>query len=122
MAWSETSGAVVGANIIPSSPMDKYPTHHAIFGRGGYKTVANEVERLAIPVDRLTIGSVVRQHDNGIEYVVTKLPDVINSDIHTGKDCTWEQIKSGGLDEEALKEKYPNGIAELGTDGLVKES
>lgn len=124
MAWSETNGTIVAANIIPSSPQDKYPTHHANFGRGGYKTVANEEERLAIPIDRLTVGSVVRQHDTGIEWVVKTLPDSINSNYHTGKDCTWEAIKSGGLDEEALAalKGQPGGLAELDSEGKVPTS
>lgn len=118
MGWSENSGTRVVSNIIPNG---NFPSHHAIFGRGGYKTVANEAERFAIPIDRLTIGSVVRQHDTGIEWVVTKLPDNINSDYHTGKDCTWEAIKSGGLDTEALEalKGQPGGIAGLDQEGKI---
>lgn len=119
MAWSETQGVKVPANIIPSSPYDTYPTHHANFGRGGYKTVATLTDKDSIPVDRLTIGSVVRVHADGIEYVITNIP----SNAQTGKDCTWEPIKSGGFDEEALEalKGKPNGLAELDSDGLVPE-
>lgn len=117
MAWSENSGTKLVANIYPTG---KFPTHHAIFGRGGYKTVANEAERLAIPLDRLTVGSIVRQHDTGIEWVVTSIPSSYDSDTATGENCTWEPIKQGGFSEEetlnALK-----GKADLDTDGKVKE-
>lgn len=121
MAWSETSGTPLGGNIYP---MGKFPTHHAIFGRGGYKTVANESERLAIPIDRLTVGSIVRQHDTGVEWVVTALPQgTIDSDTHTGKDCEWDQIKKGELDLEELNslKGKPNGLASLNSDGLVPD-
>ena len=115
MAWSENSGTKVTANIYP---IGKFPTHHAIFGRGGYKTVANESERLAIPIDRLTVGSIVRQHDTGEEWVVKALPQgTIDSDVHTGKDCTWEVVKKGGIDENQL-----SSLAKLDQDGKVLES
>lgn len=121
MAWSQTSGTKVVANIIPTSPSDRYPTHHSIFGRGGYKTVQSIEERDSIPIDRLTIGSVVRVYNEGVEYVVTALPVNIDSNTHSGKDCTWEPVKIDGLDEEALSalKGKPNGIAPLDEESKV---
>lgn len=117
MAWSEISGTKVGANIYP---IGNFPSHHAIFGRGGYKTVANEAERLAIPIDRLTVGSVVRQHDTGEEWVVTALPQgTINSDYHTGKDCEWtvkDSISTVDLSNKAdLEQDEESGVKKVKT-------
>lgn len=119
MAWSETSGTIVVANIIPSSPRDTYPTHHANFGRGGYKTVSSIEERNLIPVDRLTVGTEVRVTDatSSIVYYVSSIPtNAIN-----GADCTWVEAKSGGLDQEAIEsiKGQPGGIASLDSEGKV---
>jgi hypothetical protein len=101
MAWSETNGTIVVANIIPSSPKDTYPTHHANFGRGGYKTVSSIEERDAIPVDRLTVGTEVRvtlSDGTSTVYYVSSIPTIASF----GKDCVWVPVEAGGLDEEAL--------------------
>lgn len=114
MAWSENSGTKVTANIYP---IGKFPTHHAIFGRGGYKTVTTLADRDAIPLDRLTVGSIVRVHNEGVEYVVNSIPSTYDSDTATGKDCTWEVVKKGGIDETQL-----SSLAKLDQDGKVLES
>lgn len=120
MAWSETNGTIVVANIIPSSPKDTYPTHHANFGRGGYKTVNSIEERDAIPVDRLTIGTEVRvtlSDGNSTVYYVSSIPTTASF----GKDCIWTPVEAGGLDEEALSslKGQPNGIAPLDEEAKV---
>lgn len=120
MAWSETNGTIVVANIIPSSPQDTYPTHHANFGRGGYKTVSSIAERDAIPVDRLTVGTEVRVTlDDGTStvYYVSSIPSTATK----GEDCIWILVEAGGLDEEALGalKGQPNGIAPLDEESKV---
>lgn len=125
MAWSETSGVKVPANIIPTSTSDTYPTHHANFGRGGYKTVNSLEERNNIPIDRLTLGTEVRvtlADGTSTVYYISKMPDTINNNS-TGKDCEWTLVEAGGLDEEALDalKGKPGGLAELDADGKVPE-
>jgi hypothetical protein len=125
MAWSETSGVKVPANIIPTSTSDTYPTHHANFGRGGYKTVNSLEERNNIPIDRLTLGTEVRvtlADGTSTVYYISKMPDTINNNS-TGKDCEWTLVEAGGLDEEALDalKGKPGGLAELDADGKVLE-
>lgn len=126
MAWSEISGVKVPANIIPTSTSDTYPTHHANFGRGGYKTVNSLEERDAIPVDRLTLGTEVRvtlADGTSTVYYVSKMPDTVTTSS-TGKDCEWTLVEAGGLDEDALNalKGIPGGLAELDTDGKVPEA
>ena len=125
-AWSETSGTKVVANIIPTSLNDLYPTHHDIFGRGGYKAVSSIEERDAIKISRLKLGAEVRvtlSDGTSTVYYVSKMPDSI-SDTMTGKDCEWTEVKSGGFDEEALAalKGQPNGLAGLDEEGKVPES
>lgn len=113
MAYDESKGTQVVSHIIPTG---NFPTHIANFGRGGYKTVATIDERNNIPLDRLTVGSIVRVHADETEYVVTAIPSTY--DTATGKDCTWETVKKGGLDEDQL-----SSLAKLDEeDGKVLES
>lgn len=126
MAWSETNGVKVPANIIPTSTSDTYPTHHANFGRGGYKTVSSLEERDNIPVDRLTLGTEVRvtlSDGTSTVYYVSKMPETINNNSR-GKDCEWTIVEAGGLDQDALDaiKGKPGGLAELDTDGQVPVS
>lgn len=126
MAWSETNGVKVPANIIPTSTSDTYPTHHANFGRGGYKTVSSLEERDNIPVDRLTLGTEVRvtlSDGTSTVYYVSKMPETINNNSR-GKDCEWTVVEAGGLDQDALDaiKGKPGGLAELDTDGQVPVS
>lgn len=125
MAWSETKGTIVTSNIIPTNAeYDTYPTHHANFGRGGYKTVSSLEERDKIPVDRLTLGTEVRvtlSDGTSTVYYVSKLPATI-TDSSTGADCEWTEVKSGGLDDLATLKGQPNGLAELDSSGQVPEA
>lgn len=126
MAWSETNGVKVPANIIPTSTSDTYPTHHANFGRGGYKTVNSIEERDNIPVDRLTLGTEVRvtlADGTSTVYYVSKMPATISHNS-TGKDCEWTLVEAGGFDEEALEaiKGKPGGLAELDVEGKVPVS
>lgn len=115
MAYQLTNGVVVGANLTPTDQRDTFPTHLDIYGRGGYKAVQSIAERDAIPDDRLSIGCEVRVTDaagSTVYYLKSISPKI------------WEEVKGGGLDEEALAslKGQPNGLAELDNEGLVPES
>lgn len=125
-AWSENSGTLVGANLVPTSINDLYPTHIDIFGRGGYKAVTSIAERNAIKISRLCLGAEVRVTlDDGTStvYYVSKMPESI-VDTMTGADCEWTAVESGGLDEDALAalKGQPNGLAGLDEEGKVPET
>ncbi len=49
----------VTALIAPTDSADTYPTHAAIYGKGGLRTVSNLAERDAIPVTRREAGMLV---------------------------------------------------------------
>lgn len=53
------NGTNVLAPIVPFSTTDIHPTHHALYGRGGYRTVASNAERDAIPQARREAGMLV---------------------------------------------------------------
>lgn len=52
-------GTNVLAPVVPFDTTDVHPTHHALYGKGGYRTVASDVERDAIPAARREPGMLV---------------------------------------------------------------
>ena len=54
--------------IAPTDTLDVYPTHEAKYGHGGYREVADNTERDAIPTDRRSNGMIVFVQSSGIEY------------------------------------------------------
>lgn len=103
MAYDESKGTQVVSHIIPTGD---FPTHIANFGRGGYKTVSSIEERDAIPVNRLTTGSIVYVVNTDTEYRAT-----VNDNL-----VSWQEVKNG-VDEDTL-----TSVAKLDTDGKVLES
>ena len=103
MAYDESKGTQVVSHIIPTG---NFPTHIANFGRGGYKTVSSIEERNAIPVNRLTTGSIVYVVDTDTEYRATVDNDLVS----------WQEVKNG-IDEDTL-----TSVAKLADDGKILES
>lgn len=68
MADETLTGTVLASAIVPSSPLDEYPTHHAKLGKGGYRSVKTIEERDAIPMLRREEGMKVYVIANKIEY------------------------------------------------------
>ena len=50
----------IPGSIAPYDSNDTYPTHSAIYGKGGWKSVENIEDLLSIPKDRLENGCIVR--------------------------------------------------------------
>ena len=53
-------GINVSAPIVPNTDQDTYPTHEAIYGKGGWKSVRTIEDLKAIPKGRLEDGCIVR--------------------------------------------------------------
>lgn len=53
------------AQIAPTDPADVFPSHDDLFGKGGYRSVANAAARDAIPAERRREGMLVRTLDDG---------------------------------------------------------
>lgn len=53
------SGTNVAAGIVPYTDLDRYATHDALYGKGGFRSVDTISERNAIPTERKTKGMVV---------------------------------------------------------------
>ena len=52
-------GTNIVAPVVPLDTADVHPTHEALYGKGGYRTVATTVERDAIPAARREAGMLV---------------------------------------------------------------
>ena len=61
-------GTNVIAPVVPFSSGDEYPSHLALYGRGGYRTVATVADRDAIPLLRREVGMLVYVAATGLIY------------------------------------------------------
>lgn len=115
-------GTIINDTIYPSSTEESFPTHDALYGKGGYRSVSTLEERNAIPSERLTLGCEVRvmnDTDNGGEstvyYVSSMSPSVV-----------WKKLNNGASKEDVesiLKDLKgaPNGIAGLDESGKISK-
>lgn len=65
---AELKGTQVAAIVVPFTDADKYATHDAEYGKGGFRSVSTIADRDAIPVERKTEGMIVRVTANGLNY------------------------------------------------------
>lgn len=120
---SKLYGTIINDTIYPASTEERFPTHDALYGKGGYRSVNTIEERDAIPVERLVVGCEVRvmgEEGSPVYYVSSLNP------------LTWELVPNGSVDEEqvseivdnTLSEKsgVANGIASLDGDGKLNQS
>lgn len=56
---SAIPGTNLAAPVVPFTTDDIYPTHKALYGHGGWRSVPTLADRDALPADRLEEGSVV---------------------------------------------------------------
>lgn len=65
---AELKGTQVAAIVVPFTDADKYATHDAKYGKGGFRSVETIALRDAIPTERKTKGMVVRVNETGLHY------------------------------------------------------
>lgn len=65
---AELKGTQVAAIVVPFTDADKYATHDAEYGKGGFRSVETIALRDAIPTERKTKGMVVRVNETGLHY------------------------------------------------------
>lgn len=65
---AELSGTKLASMVVPGTTEDKFPTHDAQYGKGGFRSVETVAERDAIPTERKTKGMVVAVTANGLNY------------------------------------------------------
>jgi len=53
-------GTNVAGAIVPFNTLDRYATHFALYGKGGFRSVPSIMERNAIPTERREVGMWVR--------------------------------------------------------------
>lgn len=73
MPDKDLKGTVLYSGIVPTNTSDVYPTHSAIYGMGGYRSVNTISERDAIPVERLEVGAKVLVTEQETGYYVESI-------------------------------------------------
>ena len=84
------AGTNVTAPIVPYSETDRYPTHDANYGKGGYRAVANIAARQDIPYARREVGMIVRTTDTNINWILK-----VNT-VDTAQAVWVEETLDGG--------------------------
>lgn len=75
MLENNLKGTVLYSGIVPTNISDVYPTHSAIYGMGGFRSVKTIAERDAIPVERLEVGAKVLVSEQETGYYVESIVD-----------------------------------------------
>ena len=75
MLENNLKGTVLYSGIVPTDISDVYPTHSAIYGMGGFRSVKTIAERDAIPVERLEVGAKVLVSEQKTGYYVESIVD-----------------------------------------------
>lgn len=88
------SGTNLAAGIAPFTTDDKYATHYAEYGKGGWHSVATISDRDAIPVQRRETGMVVFVQAENIPY-------------RLAADGSWERLLNDVDDSLSSTSKNP---------------
>lgn len=110
-------GVNIPSRIVPYSPNDTYPTHEAIYGKGGWKCVDSISGIATIPVERLEVGCIVRVNNPTIEYSYTgeRASDEELSKINLEEDPSDENIAKFGF-VKWTPGYQPKSLSELDND------
>lgn len=79
----------ITGQLAPTALTDTYPTHDAIYGKGGQRSVADHTERDAIPNDRRTEGMVVYTASDFLSWQLNPPP-------WTGTASDWSPFNPAG--------------------------
>jgi hypothetical protein len=81
----------VTGSIAPTNVSDTYPSHDAIYGKGGQRSVADFATRNAISTARRVEGMLVYTESDGKTWVLLPAP-------WTNTDTDWAEFSGGGGD------------------------
>jgi len=84
------TGTTVAGPLVTPTDADKFPTHYASLGKGGWRTVDTTEERDAISVKRIEPGMAVYVRSENKLYICTKLDTSASQPI-----IEWEEFKNG---------------------------
>lgn len=107
-------GTNVASGIVPFTTDDKYPTHYAQYGKGGYRTVNNITERDDIPSERLEEGMlvyVINDADNIHTYQYIK-------DKTTNK-LSWQRASFSAQGIPVYDQKTLDDLGDAAADNYI---
>lgn len=101
-------GQRVTGPIVPSDTADTYPTHYDVYGSGGYRSVADELAKDAIPAGRRTAGMMVHVRSSGAIYILgTNLTTWAATSISTNDVATEILNRARSLDTSESLQSTP---------------
>lgn len=97
------SGTNLAASIVPFTTDDKFATHLAQYGKGGWRSVDTIADRDAITDRRLEVGMSVYVTSENKLYILAALDTAT-----TPYTKTWEEFKSGSTDSVRKTSSFDN--------------
>lgn len=107
-------GTVLSNPIVPGSSIDKFATHKAQFGQGGWHEVTTITDRDNIPDPRLEVGMMVYVTSEAKGYILTSLDTTVSPSLKT-----WEEFKPGQGDYIRKITTYPLSSVSPLVDGEI---
>ncbi len=107
MSVNNLYGTNVSATIKPFTDADNFPTHEAIYGKGGYRSVDSIDDLTSIPLERLEEGMLAYTKDTDKIYKYV-------GDTTTNEFSDWIELTfSGGSGEPNMVEITYNNLVSL---------
>lgn len=91
---ADLQGTKVISQIVPPTTEDTFPTHDAIYGKGGWREVASLTERDNISRSRMRVGMIVAVEETDTAYKLSFLGRTKEEDV-------WEEFK---IDTSIIRE------------------
>lgn len=85
---SNLPGTNIIAPIVPFSEVDRYPTHDAKYGKGGYRTTLTATQRNQITFARRELGMAVRTLSDNVVWILINNPLELENGGET-QDSDW---------------------------------
>ena len=91
----DIQGINIAAPVVPYTTDDIYATHHAVYGKGGFRSVASLVDRNSIAKDRLEVGMIVNVLNQPVAGK-TSWYELISISTGAITNINWKEILFSG--------------------------
>jgi hypothetical protein len=115
---SDIKGTNVAARLAPFHTKDDYATHDAIYGKGGYKSVATIADRDKIPKSRLDDGCMVFVRENNTKYIYDAATETFTKDSEV---VVGGEIEVDNFLSEASQNPVQNAVITKELNKLAKK-
>ncbi len=89
---------IKGVNLpgpaVPNTEEDRFPSHFARYGKGGWRTVEDYEDRDLIPFERLELHMIVITAIDGKKWELTEIPE----EGEALSELNWKEFTSANID------------------------